>query len=593
MRALLRIVAVSFSVLIAAGCVALHRPSRRVERRALESIDRSRAAHLETREPFALPPAEAEWRREWGLPLPPARGTGDAGAVWRAQTNALHLSLIDALQVAARGNAAYQDLKEAVFRAALALEQEQAGFRNSFETALRLQLSGDEGEADEEPERGTRSSVELGLSRELWQGATFEANLAADMARLLTADRDSSFGIMADVSVSIPLLQNAGSDVALEPLRQAERDTVYAIYELERYKKQLAIRVASQYFSTLQASDQRENALRNYHALTESRRRVERLAEAGRMSGIQVDQARQDELSARERWMRAGYRAEAALDTFKVFVGVPPEMKLSLDEGALARVATTINDTTAEIRTIGAGAVSNANAFAAGEGIAIPVAVTNDAPLRAVTPTEAVTLALENRLDRRTSLGRIEDAVRKVAVAARAVPGGLDLSAGLESGARRTVNNAAQDDAKPDLDEASYRIEMEWDLPWERTDEAAVYRRRRVEHARAVRQCRETEHTIIRQVRDAYRRVLQALESCRIQDEAVQLAERRVSSTELFLAAGRIQVRDVLEARDALLSAQNALTAARIDYTVALLELQRDMGLLWVTDKGICSQYER
>jgi outer membrane protein TolC len=46
----------------------------------------------------------------------------------------------------------------------------------------------------------------------------------------------------------------------------------------------------------------------------------------------------------------------------------------------------------------------------------------------------------------------------------------------------------------------------------------------------------------------------------------------------LFLEAGRAAMRDLLEAQDALLSAQNGLTSAAVGYRVAELELQRNIG---------------
>jgi len=64
-----------------------------------------------------------------------------------------------------------------------------------------------------------------------------------------------------------------------------------------------------------------------------------------------------------------------------------------------------------------------------------------------------------------------------------------------------------------------------------------------------------------------------------------------VRSTNLFLEAGRAQIRDLLESQEALLSAQNALTTAIINYRVAELELQRDMGVLQINEKGLWQEY--
>ena len=80
-------------------------------------------------------------------------------------------------------------------------------------------------------------------------------------------------------------------------------------------------------------------------------------------------------------------------------------------------------------------------------------------------------------------------------------------------------------------------------------------------------------------------------ESLLIQARSVKLAQKRVESTNLFLEAGRAQIRDLLEAQEALLSAQNALTAAIINYRVAELQLQRDMGVLKISEKGLWQEY--
>ncbi|MFW6337052.1 MAG: hypothetical protein ACOC3G_07975, partial [Phycisphaeraceae bacterium] len=50
---------------------------------------------------------------------------------------------------------------------------------------------------------------------------------------------------------------------------------------------------------------------------------------------------------------------------------------------------------------------------------------------------------------------------------------------------------------------------------------------------------------------------------------------------------GRAEIRDVLEARESLISARNALTSALVDYRVAELELQRDLGVLEVGADGL------
>jgi outer membrane protein TolC len=51
-------------------------------------------------------------------------------------------------------------------------------------------------------------------------------------------------------------------------------------------------------------------------------------------------------------------------------------------------------------------------------------------------------------------------------------------------------------------------------------------------------------------------------------------------------------MRDLLDAQQSLLSAQNSLSAAVVNYRVAELTLQRDMGLLQVDENGNWSEYK-
>ena len=67
----------------------------------------------------------------------------------------------------------------------------------------------------------------------------------------------------------------------------------------------------------------------------------------------------------------------------------------------------------------------------------------------------------------------------------------------------------------------------------------------------------------------------------------MRLAERRVESTELKLEAGRAQTRDLLEARDSLVVAQNAQVSALVDYKLARLTLLLDMEELVIDKQGV------
>ena len=109
-----------------------------------------------------------------------------------------------------------------------------------------------------------------------------------------------------------------------------------------------------------------------------------------------------------------------------------------------------------------------------------------------------------------------------------------------------------------------------------------TYRSSLISFEQVVRAVQDLEDRIKLDVRNGLSRLLEGRETIRIQAQAVNVARRRVDSTSEFLEAGRAEIRDVLEAQDALLTAQNSLTSALVNYRVNELSLQRDLGVLTV-----------
>ena len=508
----------------------------------------------------------------------------------------LRVTLIDALQIAARNNREYQSEKELVFQAALDLDLERDFFRYSWTGVIDSLFSSeqgrdivvdDEGNTEKQAVEGWENTGSLELARRFKNGMTFTGLLGLDLVKLLTQDRTSSRGVYADATISIPLLRGSGRFVVTEPLTQAERDVVYAIYDFERFKRVFAVTTASDYLGVLQQLDQRKNAEENYRRLIGSTRRASRLADAGLLPEIQVDQARQDELRARNRWISAREAYERRIDTFKTWLGLPTDAAIELDPNELQRLA-------------GGGRRLEP---ATGPAESRPQAPPADAPIELVQPRRedagpleleegrAISLALDKRLDLRVAIGRVDDAQRGVAVAADGLRADLTLLGSASLGDRRTLASSDLRNAKLRFSEGRYSALLGVDLPLERTAERNVYRNRLIDLERAVRDVQELEDQIKLEIRSNLRSLLEARESLRIQAEAVRVAERRVASTDLFLQAGRAQVRDVLEAQEALISAQNALTSALVQYRVTELALQRDLGVLEVDENGLWQEF--
>ena len=499
-------------------------------------------------------PVIAHWP-EPGFPAP----FSDTGNDPQIRLSPLILTLFQALEIGARNSFDYQTRKEAVFQAALALYLEQDQFRNRFIGQVQQLFSAD---LSTDPGRkGTRSSGDMTGARQFESGAALTTSLAVDLATLLFSGGGSSVGIAGDVSLSIPLLRGSGRHIVTENLRQAEQNLVYAILEFERFKKTFAVAVGRQYLNLLQQMDTVDNAREDYSRREALTRRSRRLGDAGRLKEIEVDQSVQTQLVARQRWLSAEEAFKKQMDSFKILLGLPPDADIQLDPGAISQMKKRQD-----------------------------MVLDDPGPLELAEQT-AVSLALERRLDLQIAQAKVVDAQRKVVVAADALGAELTFLGSASAGERRTITSADLDNAALRLDKGVFSALFTLDLPFERTAEAVTYRNRFIELAQAVRDVQKLEDTVKIEIRNRLRELFEARKTLVIQAQAVALAEKRVRSISLFMEAGRAETRDLLEAQDSLLTAQNSLTAAKVDYRIAELEMQRDMGVLVVTDTGLWKEY--
>ncbi|MBN2451595.1 MAG: TolC family protein, partial [Lentisphaeria bacterium] len=204
----------------------------------------------------------------------------------------------------------------------------------------------------------------------------------------------------------------------------------------------------------------------------------------------------------------------------------------------------------------------------------------------------AVRIALACRRDLLVALAEVEDAQRDVMVAADNLRAELTLLGRAHAGESRGIGSAGQTNAAVDLEETYASALLDLDLPFERTQERNAYRDSLIRLEKAVRDLQALEDQIKLQVRDRLRGLQESRESVFIQTQAVRLAEKRVRSTDLFLQAGRASIRDVLEAQDDLVAAQNSLSTALVAYRVSEWQLQRDIGKLEVTADGLWTEYK-
>ncbi len=537
---------------------------READRRALEHIRRAQTDSRHAGKEFKIERPSDLLRRHLietqGLPSL-LFSPEEPGPVPKLRAEEVTLTLMDALRVGARNSREFQDAKESVFRAALALDLRQDEFRHSFTALLSGAYRDQRGE--ETAVRGAEGTALLNARQALSTGTAIAARLAVDVVKLLTLDRDSAYGIMADATITLPLWRGAGREVVLEPLRQAERNLLYALYEFEHFRRGFAVRIAGEYLTTLQQMQSAHHAAENEERIVMATRRAEKLARAGRLPEVQVDQARQDLLRARERTIAARLAAEQRLDRLKLTLGLPPDARVALDVKELDQL------TTAEIAETDL----------------------DMAEVEVTTVQEIVErwilMALRERLDLRVAHAKEEDARRAARVAADALRSGLSLELSTEVGERRSLSSASSDNAQLDWSRARIGARLGWEWPWRRAAERNAWRESLMAVERAARAVEETEDQIKAQVRSLARDLVQAQQSVAIQRQALSVARRRIESVDVFLQAGRAQIRDLLDAQEALVSAQNALAAAVVNKRLTELSLLRDLEQLELDDEGV------
>ncbi len=535
------------------GCRSPETHRADADRAGLGLIDSRRAVLVSNAVPFSVERSSDRFRRRLlevqNLPGGFAEAMTNRPAIAESSTGGVErLTLGEALRVAFANAREYQDAKEAVFTAALALDLESDAFRSTFAGLVSGAYA--EGEAGETRQRGATGSFEPGVTKAFRNGAEVGASLALDVAKLLTGDRDSAFGILADLSLTVPMMRGSGRDIVMEPLTQAERNLVYAIHRFERFKRSFSVEVARSYLGVLAQEQRVRNQEANIRGISLVTRRAQELGKAGRTSEVQVNLALQKEFSARDRLASAREGVEGLMDRFKIELGLPADSRIDLDVREL-------------------------------DSLPSPAA----AP--PIPETHAMREALALRLDYRIAKGQLEDARRGVHVAADALRAGMDLTVTGTAGERRTGSSAGQGDAEFRIDRGSFRTVLGLQLPWERTAERNAYRKSLLSLDAAERAVEASEDEVKSDVRSTYRTLRQSREVCGIQEQALTLAERRVKSTEMLLEAGRAEMRDMVEARDALLEAQNSVTSARVAYRMAEMDLWRTTELLQVTEDGV------
>ena len=454
----------------------------------------------------------------------------------------LYLSLKRALEIAASNSRDFQAQKERLYLSALNL----TGQRNRYSTIFSSTPSAvAEGIGDDLSSQGT-GTAGISASKILGSGAQILGGFLTQFFRVFTSGNGWNATSLLSLSITQPLLAGFGSEVALEPLTQAERNTIYAIRDYERFRRSFAVDIISDYLGVLEQANNLSNEDANLVSLQNNKKRSEALAEEDKLPKFELDQAVQRELSAQNNMIVSRARLETTVDRFKITLALPIEVHIELDDKIFD-----------ELKTLGVGPMT-------------------------LSPQEAIKIAIANRLDLKNAEAQVIDAERQVRVTANALKMGLDLSAAIE-----VPNERPEKFGKFNFGRFNWELGIGLDLPLNKVAERNVYRTSLLSLDAERRSHELLSDTIKQGIRNSLRNVEQSYLSFEIQKNSVTLAKDRVENEKLLLELGRGLQTNFLDAQNDLLSSQNSLTSALVDYVINKLSLLRDLELLDVGKSGL------
>lgn len=477
-------------------------------------------------------------------------GGGDSflGRVAMKERGATVLSLSEALETGITHGRDYLDEKERVFLNALDLTLARhrlspiffangSGTRAIDSRSARLE----EGMTELVSTNTFSRTQSAGFNWLYKTGARISTDFTQDFLRFLTGDRSLNDSDLA-FSVVQPLLQGGGTTVTLEALTQEERNLLYDLRDFADFRRFFVVDLVSDYYGVLRAKDRVRNNYIAYQGFLKTIEREEALAEEDRRTQTQLGQLRQATLQSESRWIDSVRTYETLLDNYKIFLGLPVDKPIILDDGELSKLR--IEDP-------------------------------------GISREQAVKIALVTRPDLATASDQVDDAARQIKVAENGLLPGLDVSLDYNA-----VSDP--DDTTPAInwDRRRWAGGVDVDLPLDRKAERNIYRSAIVFLERAERSKDLACDRAKLQIFDAWRALDQASRSFEIAEQGVDLAARRLEEQLLLAELGKGEARDLIDAQNDLVNAQNQRTSTVIDHSLARLRLWRDMGILYVSRDG-------
>jgi outer membrane protein TolC len=183
------------------------------------------------------------------------------------------------------------------------------------------------------------TAATLGFTRNLYAGGQLLAELANSFLFTFSGKERTIASTDIIVTLTQPLLRGAGRRFRLEGLTQAERNLLYAVRTFARFRKQFYVALTTAqnggYLALLLQVQNVRDLEADVKSQEQNLRMHEALFEAESVSTVQVDQALQSYLQSKLSLLQAQTTLETSLDNYKLRLGLPPSLPLTLDNSLL------------------------------------------------------------------------------------------------------------------------------------------------------------------------------------------------------------------------------------------------------------------
>lgn len=452
-------------------------------------------------------------------------------------TPAKSLTLREVMKTAVEHNREYQSQREGLFLSALSLSLTRHNFGPKFSSAVSYLYAASKGAVNTGDASGTITGNQV---------MPLGGNLSVSATTGVTGEEGTGLKNNKDYSSSVtttltqPLLRGAGYEVSHEALTQAERSAVYSIRSFELFREDFAIRVLRQFYGLVSQKRVLQNQRQNLEQFQYLRRRSEALFQVGRSPQIDVLRARQQELSAQDSLQQSEESYQSALNQFKIFLGMPSD-----------------------------------------ENIDVSAEAPEFSPVR-LDEESAIDAALKNRLDFHTSKDRLEDVERAVRISKDGLGPDLDLTVSQTASAPGSSNFESQS-----FESQTWSAGLTLNLPLDRKAERNAYRAALIERDRQRRSHQLDHDNIVEEVRTTLRRLRRSENAIEIQNMIIDSEQKRLKIAQLRFRNGEIGNRDVVEAQQGLLSAQNSYIEDLVNYAISRVQVKRDLGTLFLDSDGM------